>query len=235
MSGRYENALREEGRDLVAAAKDGGLHRPRFREGELRRLQERVDQGQSVVLVGEAGVGKTALVHGLAFLLAERGRGGLVELATSTMLAGTRYLGEWQTKVQDILNAAMGRSGEPPASVLYVSDLWNLSTAGRTSNSDTNLLDAIRPFIEQGRVTVLGEATPEVLLQMQRVPHFADLFERIEVLPLSGPQVDQALAAACADLALPLDAEARQALVQLTRRFLPARPPPGPALGSPRL
>ncbi len=222
----YSDALQQEGRDLVAASRDGVLAPPRHRDDEIARVIALLQQGRSVLLVGPAGVGKSAVVHGVAARFAQgQPARGLVELSSMALMSGTRYLGEWQTKVSAMVDAAVRAD-----TTLFFSDVWNLPTAGRTSNSDTNVLDALRPHVEQGRLSLLAEATPEILRQMQRVPRFADLFQGVELRPLTAEQVDQTLATAAADFSLQLDAAGRRALVELTRRFLPARPQPGPAL-----
>ena len=84
------------------------------------------------------------------------------------MFAGTRYLGEWQTRVTRMANqlAATGAA-------LFVTDILQIATAGRTVQSNTSVLDALRPFVESGRVLLVAEATPETLRAMQRVPSFA--------------------------------------------------------------
>ncbi|MCK6505159.1 AAA family ATPase [Myxococcota bacterium] len=225
----YSDALARESRDLLAAARQGALQRPRFRQDEIARVLALLSSGRSVLLVGPAGVGKTAVVQGLAGALADGAGGkavqGLVELSTSTLLAGTRYLGEWQTKLRAVISASKAQKA-----AIYLSDVWNLPTAGRSSSSDSNMLDALRPELEQRAIAMLAEATPSILRQMQKERGFVDLFERVELHPLTAPQVDETLDADAAARGLRLEPATRRALVDLTHRFLPHRHPPGPAL-----
>ncbi|MCB9779371.1 MAG: AAA family ATPase [Alphaproteobacteria bacterium] len=236
MDSDYADALTADGRDLSREAGAGTLTRPRFRDEEVARVLSLLDQGRSVLLVGEAGVGKTAVIHGLVHAVAERSGGRsdaraggrvarVIELSTATLMAGTRYLGEWQTKVRAVAEAAVRENA-----ALFVPDAWNLPSAGRTSNSDTNVLDALRPYLEQGRLVLVAEATPAVLRQMERTPRFADLFEKIELRPLSDDHAAATVQAAAEHRGLKLDDDVVPTLLDLTGRFLPARPQPGPAL-----
>lgn len=224
----YEQALDRDGRDLVQAAKTESIHRTELRDGEVRSLLEQLEAGRSVLLVGPSGVGKTAVIHGAAHLLADRDGGKalrIVELSTVAMMSGTRYLGEWETKVTQVVRAA----GATKA-VVYFSDLWNLDQAGVTRFSSRSLLDALRPSVESGKLVLIGEATPEQVRRMDRVPGFASLFHKQTVAPLPPESVDRILDISAARRGLSLDVAARNAVVQLTTRFMPVRPQPGPAL-----
>ncbi|HLM74604.1 MAG TPA: AAA family ATPase, partial [Polyangiaceae bacterium] len=187
---------------------------------------DQLDRDRSVLLVGPAGVGKTAVLHGVAKAMAAREvRDHLYEVSTALLLAGTRYIGEWQTKVLRVATAA-----SELGAVLYITDLWNLPQVGRTSTNDNNMLDALRPFLESGRLTLAAEVTPETLRLMQRVPGFMRLFHPIEIHPLAPEKVDAALDLSAERAGARVDAGSRACLVKLTTRFLAARPQPGPAL-----
>ncbi|MCB9743756.1 MAG: AAA family ATPase [Alphaproteobacteria bacterium] len=220
----YEGALQNEGRNLVAAAKRELLPPTDFRDEDVRAAIDQLDRGRSVLLVGPVGVGKTAVVHGVARALAARDMGELVELSTTTIMAGTRYLGEWQSKITQIAKEALDTG-----TVLYVPDVRSLPHTGRTVQSDGNLLDALRPYLAQGLV-LLGEVSPEGFRAMGRHAGFVELFHKLSVHPLRPAQVDACVARAASRAGLPLDNPSRQALIQLTTRFLPSRPQPGPAL-----
>ncbi len=221
----YHGALEREARDLVAEAARGALPPIDFRDAEIGQVLDHLDAGRSVLVTGVEGVGKTAVIHGVAAAMHARGAGGLRQISTTEMMIGTRYLGEWQTKVSRLIEAA-----HEDGAVIAISDVHNLATVGKTAQDPSCLLDALRPAVEHGRVTLLGEATPEVLRAMQRVPGFAALFQTVSVAPLGAAQVDRVLSRALRREGLPDDDECRGALVTLTTRFTPARPQPGPAL-----
>lgn len=210
-------------RSLVHAAREGTLPPAWFREDDARAVLDQLERGRNVLLVGPAGVGKTALVHSVARALADKG-GALVELSTTQIMSGTKYLGEWETRITEVMDAA--RSGEV---IVYFTDVWNVPFAGKTMNSERNFLDAMAPYL-RGQVRLLAEATPDVLKVLERTPRLADLFVKHTVAPLSPRHVDEVLDNAARDAAFPVDAAMRKTLVSLTDRFLPSRPQPGPAL-----
>jgi ATP-dependent Clp protease ATP-binding subunit ClpA len=221
----YEEALERDARDLVSAAEASELVPVYFRDAEVASVLDQLDRNRSVLLVGPAGVGKTAVIHGVAQAMATRAVGDLFEISTALLLAGTRYIGEWQTKVTRIAAAAA-----EVGAVLYVTDVWNLPQVGRTSTNENNMLDALRPFLESGRLVIAGEATPETLRVMQRVSGFLRLFHPIDIAPLAPEKVDHAIDLAAGRGGARIDAASRTCLVKLTTRFLAARPQPGPAL-----
>src|SRR5215208_3060563 len=102
----YEESLAEDARNLVAAARLGELPVVDFRETEIDGVLAQIDRKRSVLLVGPTGVGKTAVISGVAQAMAARDEGSIFEISTALLLAGTRYIGEWQTKVTRIANAA---------------------------------------------------------------------------------------------------------------------------------
>ena len=225
MSTNYSGALRRDGRDLVDGAVEGTLPPIFFREPLVERVLDRLDHGHSVLLTGAEGVGKSAVVHAVAHAMAERNRGGLRELSTAVLMTGTVYLGEYQTKIGKILEEARHEDA-----VLYIADLWNLASVGKTAQDQSCLLDAFRPALDAGKAVLLGEAAPEFLRQMQRVPGFVRLFQQIAVSPLEASQVDGVLERVATHQGLTLAEPCRRALVQLTSRFMPVKYQPGPAL-----
>ena len=221
----YADALEKDGRDWVLLAQASTLARPEFRSAEVKRLLDAVEAKRSVLLVGPSGVGKTAVIQGLAYVLSTKKSSHLFEISTVGMMSGTRYLGEWETKV-----TAIARAAEKGRTVLYITDVHNLTQAGVTRHSQRSVLDALRPFVEAGKVVIIGECTPEILRQIHRTPAFSGLFETQTLAPLEPEEVDQILEKAAGALDLELGKEERALVLSLTRRFLPARPPPGAAL-----
>ncbi|MCA9522076.1 MAG: AAA family ATPase [Myxococcales bacterium] len=217
----YDNALDESSTDLREAAMGGRLPQPLFRDAIVSQVLAQLRSGRSVLLTGEAGAGKTAVVHAVAHALRDDPM-GLHQLSTPAIISGTRYLGEWQTKATQICEQAIARWV-----VLYVTDVENLVHTGKTSSTPSNLLDAMGPFCDGDGLLLLGEATPHVVEQIERHPRLAKLFVGIPVPPLSDEQV-RAIVESRAPEALA--SECRDALIALTSRFLPKRCQPGPAV-----
>ncbi len=214
-------------RDLVEAARSGDVPVVDFREREVARALEVLDDGRSALVTGAEGAGKTAVVHGVAHALAARtgDQPAILELSTAVMISGTKYLGEWQTRIVQI-----AQSAEASKAILYVTDPWNLPRVGRWSGGDDNLLDALRPFIERRKVRLVAEASSDILQQMQRERGFVSLFTSVAVSALDERQVDEVVRRAADRAGVPADEASRRTLVDLTSRFSPSRPQPGPAL-----
>jgi ATP-dependent Clp protease ATP-binding subunit ClpC len=218
---KYEQAI-HEGRDLTGdLAKGPVLHRER----EIVRVLESLERRRSVLLVGPPGVGKSAVARGVAERLSRAESGKLLQFNVSQLLAGTYYVGEWQTKLESILGDALRQKA-----VLYFTDIWNLVGAGRSSSSNETAWDSIRPRIEAGNVTLLGEVTADQRVALQAEPGFESLFDVVDIAQLTAEQSRDVVAAAADRLGLTLDAATTDSMLQLCERFMPASAGPRPPL-----
>jgi len=217
-------ALEEWGRDLSALVGQGQLRAALHRETEVGQAALALKGRRSVLLVGPSGVGKTSVVAALCEAL---GRDGtrLFSLSTSSLMTETKWLGEWQTKVERLVDDIRHRDA-----ILYVSDVWNLATAGTTIHDRANVLEALKPHVEAGHVRLVGEAVPEILSRMLTVPGFVTLFQQVPVRSLDTARVPEVVRAVAAASREPFEASALAALQELTARFWSQRSQPGPAL-----
>src|SRR5262245_40085856 len=124
-----DRLLSAGGIDLGPEVNGGRVAKTWFRDAEAAVVEDALDRNQSVLLVGPAGVGKTAIVHAVAAVRTAP----VVQVSTTSILSGTKYLGEWETKISRIVEDARLCDA-----TLYVSDIWNLVYAGKTSNSERN-------------------------------------------------------------------------------------------------
>ncbi len=114
---------------------------------------------RAVVLTGDSGCGKTALVQEITYrLLSDPVRPGYVlRMAPQDFLAGTKYIGEWETKVRNVIAAV-----KPPRRVvLYVPNVEELAYMGTWEKSEASVATALAPYIERGDLLILGESTTE--------------------------------------------------------------------------
>lgn len=136
--------------------------------------------GRSVILVGEHGVGKTTLVHGLAERLVDRDY-LLFEASAVEVLAGQSYLGQLEERIRNLLARLRGR----PV-VWFIPDFHMLRLAGQHRHSSTGLLDMLLPAIESGAIVVVGETTPTAYEQLVLAkPRVRTAFEALRVQPLA--------------------------------------------------
>jgi len=211
------------GRNLTQES--AGFPETRFRADLAAKVIQLIARQRCVLLVGPNGVGKTRVVHEVAAQLRKSGRAQLFEFAVSDLLTGTRYLGEWETRVGQIVEAAMASGA-----VLYFSDIWNLPTAAKASNRDGTAWDLIRPLVDQGRLLLIGEMSQEQLLKLERAPGFTRLFETVSVPALTDEQLLDIAAREAARLHLDASGGTLARSLALCRQFLPAAEGPGPLL-----
>lgn len=114
---------------------------------------------RAAVLVGESGTGKTAVVNELVHRLLEDADGPwmVLRMSPQDFMAQTRFLGEWETRVRNVVEAI-----RPPRRViLYVPNIEELAWMGTWDKSEASVASALAPSIERGDVTILGESTVE--------------------------------------------------------------------------
>jgi ATP-dependent Clp protease ATP-binding subunit ClpC len=149
------------GRDLTALAHQGTLSPVFGRERELRALIEVLCKMQknNPALVGEPGVGKTALVEGLAQRMAAnrvpfqlRGR-RLVALDVNGMVAGTRYRGDFEERLNTVLEET-----HKTRAILFIDELHTMIGAGDAEGRG-DLANVLKPYLTTGRISVIGATT----------------------------------------------------------------------------
>lgn len=134
------------------------------REKEIRDLiKVSCILGKSVILLGEAGVGKTAIVDGLVNEINHTNKQFLkdkvvYELNTGSLLAGTKYRGEFEDKLEDVIKFAQKYNQNV---ILFIDEIHTLYNLGRTENSPIDAINILKPYIEKGEITIIGATTYE--------------------------------------------------------------------------
>lgn len=144
------------------------------------------DSMRSILLVGEAGVGKTAIIHEMTHQLVEADETWkILETNTSELISGTRYLGDWETKLKEMAEAIMAHDQV----ILYLTNPNDLLGAGAHSKSDENFADFFKPYLHRGQLKIIAECTEESLRNgLTRDPGFLRLFRQIKVNEMSDAQ-----------------------------------------------
>jgi ATP-dependent Clp protease ATP-binding subunit ClpC len=158
-----ERIVDEGATDLTARAQNGQLKRAYGRDAEVEKVLDSLQRKRSVLLLGQANVGKTAILHEAVQRMARRqcpdGVAGkwVVSFSTGAVLSGTHYLGEWQTRLTFLLDQIK----EGKRIYLYFEDIWGLRDAGRATDKADGFATLIRPYLERGDLQLLGESTPD--------------------------------------------------------------------------
>jgi len=158
----YE-ALDKYGVDLVAQARAGKLDPVIGRDSEIRRVMRILSRKtkNNPVLIGEPGVGKTAIVEGLAQRIV---RGDVPEwlkdrsvfsLDMGSLLAGAKYRGEFEERLKAVLSEIKESEGRV---LLFIDELHNIVGAGRTEGS-TDAGNLLKPMLARGELHCIGATT----------------------------------------------------------------------------
>lgn len=207
------------------------------RDRELEALDRRLNltENRSFLLVGPSGCGKTAIVQELARRRLHHQNSYLfLETSTSMLLAGTRYSGELETRVKELLDLAR----RPRPLVVFFTDIFNLMKAGRTIQSDESIGSFLAPYIESGDLLVAGESTPEWFRSgIERDPTFKKLFYVVtvkeltarEALPVLQGVTDQILERLAREdgLHLHMPESVQQTILELSDSYLTGMAYPG--------
>lgn len=171
--------------DLVALAAAGKIDPLIGREAELERTIQVLCRRlkNNPLYVGDPGVGKTALVYGLAARIHE-GRVPVVlkgaqiySLDMGTLLAGTKFRGQFEERVKGVLKALEAR----PKSILFIDELHTLVGAGATSGGSVDASSLIKPALANGQLRCIGSTTHEEFKTLERDRALARRFQKIEV------------------------------------------------------
>jgi ATP-dependent Clp protease ATP-binding subunit ClpA len=165
------------------------------REAELRRTIQvlcRRDKNNPLH-VGEPGVGKTALVWGLARLIEEgqvppRLKGSRIyQLDMGTLLAGTQYRGDFENRIKMIMD---GIQAEGNNNIVYIDEIHTLVGAGAIGEGAMDASNMLKPYLEAGRIRFIGSTTYE---EYNR--HFSrskGLTRRFQQIDIPEPTIDEA-------------------------------------------
>jgi len=178
--------------NLTERARQGQLDPLIGRAAEIQRALEVLCRRRknNPVFVGEAGVGKTALVEGLAQrLLAEdvpeilKGA-EIFALDSGALLAGTRFRGDFEERFKAIMAALEKR----PRPILFIDELHTMVGAGATTGGTMDLANLIKPVLTEGRVRLVGSTTFE---EFKHIEKDRALHRRLQKIAVEEPSFEE--------------------------------------------
>ena len=230
-SGKRGRGLAEFARDLTAMARMGQLDPVIGRDTEITRAVQILSRRtkNNPVLIGEPGVGKTAVAEGLAQKIAaaevpdELMDKRLLSLDLSAMVAGTKYRGEFEERVKALLDEVR-REGNV---ILFLDELHTIVGAGSAEGA-VDAANILKPALGRGELRVVGATT---LAEYRRyIEKDAALERRFQPITVGEPTEEQALAILRAlrpryesHHRLKISDEALAAAVTLSRRYITGR------------
>ncbi|MEN9542157.1 MAG: hypothetical protein RLZZ459_2248, partial [Cyanobacteriota bacterium] len=181
------SALDQFGRDLTAAARAGELDPVIGRDTEIRRLMQVLSRRgkNNPVLIGEPGVGKTAIAE----LLAQRIVAGevpdalkgqrLISLDLGALIAGAKFRGQFEERLRSVLKEVREAEGEGAGVILFIDELHMVVGPERSSSDAGSIL---KPALARGDLRCIGATTPEEFSRtVEKDPALNRRFQQVSI------------------------------------------------------
>jgi len=227
------------GRDLTKLARLKQLSPVIGRNSEMRSLIQTLlrSRKSNAILIGEAGVGKTGVVEGLAQRIAdglvppEFATKRIVEISMGSLVAGTNFRGDIEERLQSLI----AESKRNPDLILFIDEIHLLAGAGQGSGSAMDAANLLKPALARGEVRVIGATTTQDFRRYIEVdPALTRRFEIIEVVEPDRADtiaILQGLRSAIEEHhGVKIHDEALKAAIDFTVRYLPSQRLPDKAI-----
>ena len=184
-------ALDKYGRDLTQLAGSGQLDPVVGREMEIERVVQILSRRKknNPILIGEPGVGKSAIVEGLALRIKSEQAGTLsnkriVTLDLASMVAGTTYRGQFEERMKNVITELR----EHPEIILFIDEIHTIIGAGNASGS-LDAANILKPALARGEVQCIGATTTaEYAKSIEKDGALERRFQKVIVRPTTGDE-----------------------------------------------
>ena len=237
--GKRRSALKEFAVNLNQRASEGRIDPLIGRNAEIERTIQTLCRRRknNPILVGEAGVGKTAIAEGLAKAIVEGKVPAILEKATlysldiGALLAGTKYRGDFENRIKALLKELRN----VPDAILFIDEIHTIIGAGSAGSSSMDASNLIKPALANGELRCIGATTDKEYRQIFEKDHaLARRFQKVDV---SEPAIDDAIAILQGLIPryeayhhIRYSAEAVEAAVRLSDRYINDRRLPDKAI-----
>lgn len=190
------SALADYTRNLNTKASQGEIDPLIGREKELERMMQTLCRRRknNPILVGEAGVGKTAIVEGLAKAIVEKRVPALLldnpiySLDAGALIAGTKYRGDLENRVKALLDELESK----PKAILFIDEIHAIIGSGSTSDSKMDVSELLKPALSSGKLRVIGATTEKEYRQVVEKNHA--LSRRFQQVVVREPSIEDSIA-----------------------------------------
>ncbi len=187
---KFEKALAEFTTNLNVLAKEGKIDPIIGREDEIQRIIQILCRRRknNPILVGDSGVGKTAIAEGLAKAIVEKKVPSLLANTTvysldmASLLAGTKFRGDFEERLKLVLQA-LEKQNDKDGSILFIDEIHTIIGAGATSGGSLDASNLLKPALSKGQIRCMGSTTfDEYRKYFEKDQALNRRFQKIDVL-----------------------------------------------------